>query len=155
MENHEEFKSHLTANCKTDAQQRYWVDQRRRLKNCVSFLLGSWPFRPSFFMSEPFLHTLGKCDISPMKLYSLEKIFSFKWVYQYIKLVVVLLFIPGYSIQRGRGFWFCKTFFGLNIISIPSVYLFAACLINSSMISTCWFVQLQKIQNTIEILKIN
>ena len=28
-------------------------------------------------MSEPFLHTLGKCDISPMKLYSLEKKFLF------------------------------------------------------------------------------
>ena len=24
-------------------------------------------------MSEPFLHTLGKCDISPMKSYSLGK----------------------------------------------------------------------------------
>ena len=125
VENHEEFKSHLMANCKTDAQQRYWVDQRRRLKNCVSFLLGSWPFRPSFFMSEPLLHTLGKCDISPMKLYSLwKKIFFFKWVYQYIKLVVVLLFIPGYSIKRGEGFWFCKTFFRVKYLSLYHVCIY-------------------------------
>ena len=50
-----------------------------------------------------------------------KKNFFFKWVYQYIKLVVVLLFIPGYSIKRGRGFWFCKTFFRVKY------YLYTKC----------------------------
>ena len=70
-------------------------------------------------MSEPFLHTLGKCDILPMKSYSLG--FFFKWVHQYIKLAVELLFIPGYSIKRGEGFWFCKTFFRVKY------YLYTKC----------------------------
>ena len=49
-------------------------------------------------MSEPFLHTLGKCDISPMKLYSLEE--------KKFQMGVSIYKIggPGYIIKRGRGF---------------------------------------------------